>query len=130
MKQDLPVARFTLATNERGFTTAEGATVPERTEWHNIVAWRGVAKFVENYLTKGLLVYVEGKLQTRSFTNQEGKTTYLTEIVAETIKILEKRTSSQPVREAGDGRAGTSADTVAAADKIISETPVNDDIPF
>ena len=60
------VANFTLATNERGYRLANGTEIPERTEWHNIVAGRDRAIFVERYVHKGSLVYVEGKIRTRS----------------------------------------------------------------
>ncbi len=53
LDNDVVVANFSLATTERGFTSRDGQTVPDRTEWHNIVAWRGLAKVVENYVKKG-----------------------------------------------------------------------------
>jgi single-strand DNA-binding protein len=93
IQPDLPVARFSLATTE-SYKSKEGER-REVTEWHNIVAWRGTAKFAESYLDKGMLVYVEGKLQTRKWDAQDGSTRYTTEIVADQVKILEKKTVSQ-----------------------------------
>ena len=61
------VATFSLATTERGYTLQNGTQVPERTEWHNIVVWRKQAEFVEKYVHKGDKLYVEGKIQSRSF---------------------------------------------------------------
>ena len=56
---DVAKANFTLATSERGYTTAGGTQVPERTEWHNIVCWRGLAQIAERFVKKGTLLYVE-----------------------------------------------------------------------
>ena len=61
------VANVTLATTERGYTLQNGTEVPERTEWHNIVLWRGLAEIVEKYVHKGDKLYIEGKLHTRSY---------------------------------------------------------------
>src|SRR5690554_7709604 len=79
IQPDLPVAKFSLATSEY-YKDKTGAKI-ENTEWHNIVAWRGNAKFAENYLNKGMLVYIEGKIQTRRWESQDGTARYVTEIV-------------------------------------------------
>ena len=81
------VANFTLATTERGYTLANGTQVPDRTEWHNIVAWRGLAEIIEKYVRKGSKVYIEGKITTRSW-EKDGITRYTTEIVADKIDLL------------------------------------------
>ena len=60
------VATFSFATTEKGYTLANGTQVPERTEWHNIVVWRGLADVVEKYVHKGDKLYLEGKIRTRS----------------------------------------------------------------
>lgn len=91
VSQDTPVATFTLATTERGYTMQNGTQVPERTDWHNIVAWRGLAKITESYIRKGTQLYVEGKLRTRSWQDQNGNTRYTTEVVADDIQLLGKR---------------------------------------
>ena len=67
IEKNVAVANFTLATTERGFTMQNGTQVPERTEWHNIVAWRGLAELAEKYIRKGTHLYIEGKIQTRSW---------------------------------------------------------------
>ena len=59
------VATFSFATTEKGYTLANGTQVPERTEWHNIVVWRGLADVVEKYVHKGDKLYLEGKIRTR-----------------------------------------------------------------
>ena len=85
------VAHFTLATNEY-YKDKQGARV-ERTEWHNVSAWRGLAELAEKYLKKGTQVYVEGKLRTRQYQDKDQQTRYITEIVAEEISLLGGRPS-------------------------------------
>ncbi|MCK9155928.1 MAG: single-stranded DNA-binding protein [Paludibacteraceae bacterium] len=91
VEQNMPVANFTLATTEKGYTTQSGTVVPDRTEWHNIVVWRGLAKVAENYIRKGTQLYLEGRIRTRNWTDQNGATRYTTEIYAENIELLGKR---------------------------------------
>lgn len=86
------VARFPLATNEN-YQDKEG-NWQTLTEWHNVVAWRSLAERVERSLKKGMLVYVEGKISYRKYTGQDGQERYATDIVANTIRILEKREGS------------------------------------
>src|SRR6056297_2103619 len=81
------VANFPLATTEPAFTTRDGRQIPERTEWHNITVRRGLVKIAESYIKKGTQLYIEGKLKTRSY-DQEGVTKYITEIIADTLKLL------------------------------------------
>ena len=80
------VANFTIATSEDWKDKATGEK-KERTEWHRIVAWRRLGEICGQYLTKGREVYVEGKLQTRSW-EQDGVTRYMTEVVASTVQFL------------------------------------------
>lgn len=93
VKEDTPVASFSLATTEP-YKTKEGER-RDITEWHNIIGWRQLAKFCENYVDKGMLVYVEGRLQTRSWTGQDNQTHYTTEIVADIIRLLESKQSRE-----------------------------------
>lgn len=85
-----PVARFSLATNERFFNPNTNET-NDRTEWHRIVAWGKLAEFCEKYLDRGRQVYVDGKLRTRNWQDKEGNKRYTTEITAQTIVLLGKR---------------------------------------
>lgn len=87
LEAGVKVANFTIATTEKGYTLQNGTSVPDRTEWHNIVAWRGLAEVVEKYIRKGSMLYVEGKIQTRSW-EKDGVKRYLTEIYAENIQML------------------------------------------
>lgn len=94
LEKNVAVANFTLATTERGYTAQNGTQVPDRTEWHNIVAWRGLAELAEKYIRKGSQLYVEGKIQTRSW-ERDGVKRYTTEIYAESIQFMGRK-SDQP----------------------------------
>ncbi|MFP4664085.1 MAG: single-stranded DNA-binding protein [Bacteroidales bacterium] len=89
IQPDVPLAKFPLATDE-SFKRRDGQW-EDRTEWHNIIAWRGLAKYVENNIKKGMQVFVEGKIQTRKYEDQNGQERYITQIVAESIRISNKR---------------------------------------
>ena len=98
LEKNVAVANFSLATTERGYTMQNGTQVPERTEWHNIVAWRGLAELAEKCIRKGSQLYIEGKLQTRSW-EKDGVKRYTTEIYAETIQLLGKRSDQAEMPE-------------------------------
>ena len=91
LEKNVCVATFRLATTERGYTTANGTQVPDRTEWHNIVLWRGLGEIAEKYVRKGSQVYIEGKLRTRQWNDQSGAVRYTTEIVADCMELLGTR---------------------------------------
>ena len=120
LEKNVAVANFTLATTERGFTTQSGVQVPDRTEWHNIVAWRGLAELSEKYIRKGSQLYIEGKIQTRSW-EKDGIKRYTTDIVADVIQLLGKRPDKPEEQQAAS----------AGAD-VVSEPPMpsDDDLPF
>ena len=82
------VATFPLATTERGYTLANGTQIPDRTEWHNIVASNRLAEIVDKYVHKGDKLYLEGKIRTRSYTDQAGATRYTTEIYVDNMEML------------------------------------------
>lgn len=84
-----PVASFSLATDE-SYTGKDGQKV-QKTEWHRIVVWGKQAEFCGNYLAKGRLVYIEGKLETRRWTDKDGMEKYTTEIKAERVQGLDSR---------------------------------------
>jgi single-strand DNA-binding protein len=88
-------AKFSIATDE-GYRDKQTGQKVERTEWHNIVAWRQTAEFCGNYLAKGRLVLVEGKLQTRKWQDQNtGQDRYMTEIVADNVQGLDRAPDGQ-----------------------------------
>ena len=83
------VATFTLATGEK-YKDRNGE-LQEKTEWHNIVAWRNLADICEKYIRKGMQVYIEGRLRTRSWQDKDGNTRYTTEIMADNLQMLGKK---------------------------------------
>ncbi|MBR5249884.1 MAG: single-stranded DNA-binding protein [Bacteroidales bacterium] len=118
-------ATFTLATSERYRDRTTGET-KEQTEWHNIVCWRQLAEFSENYLKKGTQIFVEGKLRSRSYTDQNGNVRYVTEIVADSIQLLGRKSDNsaqtqQPVRPV------QTAQPAQSVQPIVDE---GDDLPF
>lgn len=86
-------ASLRLATNTPGYTLPSGATVPERTEWHNILIWRKLAEYVERNVHKGDKLYIEGELRTRNYTDKQGRTRYITEVWAAKLEQLTPRLS-------------------------------------
>ena len=89
------VATFPLATTERAYTLQNGTQVPERTEWHNIVLWRGLAQTADKYVDKGDKLFIEGKIKSRSYDDQNGVKRYVVEIFADNMEMLTAR-SAQP----------------------------------
>ena len=81
------VANFSIATSETYKDRKTGEKVSQ-TEWHNIVAWRGLAEIAERYLKKGHKVYIEGKLKTRSWQDQDGNNKYSTEVITDNLTML------------------------------------------
>jgi len=120
IKEDLPVAKFTMATSES--YTKDGQRVTN-TEWHNIVVWRGLAKVVEQYVKKGSKLYIEGKITNRQY-EKDGQTRYFTEIVANQMQMLDSKNSSS---EASNNSAPTSAPTPPQAPPTQD---ASDDLPF
>lgn len=125
------VATITLATTERGYTLANGTQVPDRTEWHNIVAWRGLAEIAEKYIKKGSQLYVEGKITTRKW-EKDGITRYNTEITAENIELLGRRpegTHSEGATQS-PGQKTANAETSNDATATPDAGGNADDLPF
>ncbi|SET94586.1 single-stranded DNA-binding protein [Hymenobacter actinosclerus] len=114
------VANFTMATNEY-YKDKQGTRV-ERTEWHNIAAWRGLAELAEKYLHKGQQVYVEGRIRTRQYQDKDNQTRYITEIVADEISLLGSRPAAGVAQPA----------TAAAAEEPVTfrQEPELDQLPF
>ncbi|MFO7923445.1 MAG: single-stranded DNA-binding protein [Bacteroidales bacterium] len=113
------VANFNLATNEN-YKDKNGEKVTQ-TEWHRIVLWRGLAEVAEKYVKKGEMLYIEGRLRTRSWDDKDGNKRYTTEVFADSMKMLGKKSD----------QGGTTRDEgnepVHEADPGTSE---NDDLPF
>lgn len=123
LEKGVAVANFTIATTERGFTMQNGTQVPDRTEWHNIVAWRGLAELAEKYIKKGSQLYIEGKIQTRSW-EKDGVKRYTTEVVAENIQLLGRKSDSF------DSASGGRSKNVDEAPETVTPNDEADDLPF
>ena len=118
------VAKFTIATDER-YTDKSGEK-QERTEWHNIVAWAKLAEICGQYLRKGKLVYIEGSIRTDSWEDKETKQKkYRTEIIANTMKMLDKRGDD----EGGGGYSGARKQAPVSAGSP-NEIEDDDEVPF
>jgi single-strand DNA-binding protein len=123
------VASFSLATSET-YTAKNGEKVTT-TEWHNIIAWRALGEFSGKYIKKGIQIYVEGQLRTRSYDDKEGHKKYVTEIYASNIQLLGRKESS-------DGNGQNQAPTTdytktEAVSSSVSDFDANDstdDLPF
>ena len=87
-ESDQAVAQVRLATTERGYTLQNGTQVPDRTEWHNLVFYRSLAKLVEQYVHKGDKLYVEGKIRNRSYDDQQGQKRFVSEIIVDNMELL------------------------------------------
>ena len=115
------VASFSLATNE-SWKDQDG-NLQERTEWHNIVAWKKLAEICGEWLKKGKKIYVEGRIQTRSYDDKNtGAKKYMTEIVADNIIMLDSK-------GAGEG-SSASTGVVSEAAPTPAAGRINDDLPF
>ena len=100
LENNVCVANFTLATTERGYTTQSGIQIPDKTEWHNIVVWRGLAEIAEKYVRKGTQLYIEGKIRTRSWEDQNKIRRYTTEIYVDNMELLGRRDGQSSPRSA------------------------------
>lgn len=96
---DQAVATFPLATNERGYTLPNGTVVPDRTDWHNIVCTKQLAKIVERYVHKGDKLYVEGRLRNTVVDDESGRRRYVTEIFAENMELLTPKSTTPKPQE-------------------------------
>ena len=126
-----PVAKLTLATNER-FKDKAGEW-QDRTEWHNVVAWQRLAEIAGEYLKKGSKVYIEGRLQTRSWDDkQTNQKKYMTEVVAGDLVLLGGRGEGGGGGDfASKAAAGNNFDQRAPEPEPAGVSPISDeDIPF
>jgi single-strand DNA-binding protein len=121
-----PVASFSLATGESW--TDKSGTRQERTEWHNIVAWNKLADLCKRFLSKGQQVYIEGRVQTREYTDRDGNKRRITEVIASQMVLLGSRSQGS---EAGVQPMESVARPAADADQAFGDAGITDsDIPF
>ena len=118
------VVSFTLATSE-SWNDKNGER-QERTEWHRLVLWRILAEIADQFLKKGSKIYVEGKLQTRSWDDQKGQKRYVTEVVVNNIEMLDGASSTSSA-EVGD--AGEKVENASAMEEVGTPA-LGDDLPF
>jgi single-strand DNA-binding protein len=128
------VATFSLATSER-YKDRNGES-QEKTEWHTVVAWRQLAEICGKYLVKGKQVYIEGRIQYRTYDDRDGNKRYVTEIVADQMQMLSRGSEEGSSGGGGYSRPAAASAPAAAANSGPStqydEPPFNpdDDIPF
>ena len=91
IERDVAVASLSLATSDRAYTLPNGTQVPERTEWHNLVFWRGLAQTVEKYVHKGDKLYIEGSIHSRSYDDQNGVRRTVVEIWVDNMEMLSRQ---------------------------------------
>ena len=127
-------ATFPLATSE-SYTNQQGETITT-TEWHNIVVWRSMAEVVEKTVKKGSQLYVVGKIKTRSYVDKDGNNKYVTEILADTFLVLEKKQGSGQSYPQPDNHSKSSVPDKEPADHDLNDPPAGyqpapeDDLPF
>ena len=116
------VANFNIATSEE-WKDKDSGEKKERTEWHRIVAWSKLGEICGEYLSKGRQVYIEGRIQTRSWEDRDGNKRYTTEIVAADVQFLGGR-------DAGSGARAASGESASDFESSQTQAPEDDDIPF
>ncbi len=126
-----PVTNFSVATNERW--NNQNGERQERTEWHKIVTWSKLAEISNQYLTKGQLVFIEGRIQTREWDDRDGNKRRTTEIIASDMRMMTPRGTNgrsleEPV-EVPEGGKAAEGEKVAEGEKM-DEGMTEDDIPF
>jgi len=123
------VARFTLATSE-SYKNKSGELV-KNTEWHNIVAWRQLADLADKYIRKGGQIYVEGKITNRQYDDKDGNKKYISEIVADNIRLLgRKEDSYAPPAGNGSARASSESAPLSPVPEEMDLPADSDDLPF
>ena len=123
LEGNIGVAKFSLATTET-YKDRSGKLISQ-TEWHTVVLWRGLADLAEKYLHKGSLVYIEGRLRTRSWEDKEGNKKFATEVVGDNLIMLDKR---------NDGNHSAGHDSPPMDNLSNPDTPLpgehSGDLPF
>lgn len=110
LEGNIAVAKFPLATTET-YKDRSGKLISQ-TEWHTVVLWRGLAELAQKYLHKGSLIYVEGRLRTRSWEDKDGNKKFATEVVGDNLIMLDKRGDGHGASGPGDSLEGYPGDDV------------------
>lgn len=124
LDKDVAVAKFSLATSET-YTNKNGEKVTN-TDWHNIVLWRGLANIAEKYVKKGTSLYVEGKIKTRTYQDENNNTKYIVEIVGDNIQLLGKKESS----DSENSYSKPENNNTSTSNDFASDENSSDDLPF
>lgn len=124
---DQAVAQVSLATTEKGYTLPNGTQIPDRTEWHNLVFYRSLAKIVEKYVHKGDKLYVEGKIRYRFYDDKQGKRRFVTEIYVDNMELLTPKSAST---HATDASTSTVESQTVGSQAETSSTSDNSNLPF
>lgn len=122
------VANFPLATSET-YTAKNGEKVTT-TEWHNIVLWRGLAEVAEKYVTKGRQLYIEGRIRTRSYEDQNGVKKYVTEIYGDTMQLLGNREGGEAKPQGGTKNSAPEFPTANINEPEMGGPEGDEDLPF
>lgn len=126
LDKGLAVVTLPVATTER-FKDKNGE-LREQTEWHNIVFWRSLAEFVERHVRKGSQIFVEGRLRTRSWEDQNGQKKYATEIVADVIRLLGKRSDNDSNQNSNNSYSQQESKPSTGVSDPMDD--IDDDLPF
>ena len=130
LESGVAVCNFSIATGETYKDKNSGEKVTH-TEWHNIVLWRGLAEVAEKYLKKGAKIYIEGKLRTRSWQDQEGNTKYTTEILGDNMTMLGKAGEANTVQSPTPQQAAApKKEEKPLGEEFSKPDSGNDDLPF
>ena len=127
LEGNVAVARFSVATNE-SYKDKKGEW-QTNTEWHEVVVWRALAERAEKQLKKGSQVFIEGKLTHRMYQDKDGNDRYVTEVVAQSFRILDRR-DSRPGGYEDDMPHDTSGNDSSSPSTIGGEQHADDDLPF
>ena len=121
LEGNIGVAKFSLATTET-FKDRSGKLISQ-TEWHTVVLWRGLADLAQKYLHKGSLVYIEGRLKTRSWEDKDGNKKFATEVVGDNLIMLEKRSDGTHPAAGIEGMEGISGADIPPIDDATERLP-------
>ena len=127
LEGNIAVAKFSLATTET-YKDRSGKLISQ-TEWHTVVLWRGLAELAQKYLHRGSLVYIEGRLKTRSWEDKEGNKKHSVEIVSDNFMILTRNQNSQTDQYQSNNNS-ISEPTLANIINEFSDTDTLGDLPF
>lgn len=121
LEGNIAVAKFSLATTET-YKDRSGKLISQ-TEWHTVVLWRGLAELAQKYLHKGSLVYIEGRLKTRSWEDKEGNKKFATEIVGDNLIMLDKRGEGGGTSSGMEGIEGMGSNDIPPAEEGNEQLP-------